>query len=123
MTVVLGTGQERSIDVAYLRDGCLWHRCWAVHAAAMVIGMLLHLYKATLVAHDPAPTHRPSRMQDIKTSSSQLPLSSPRDTASLPGMFLLPIAPIAVAYPPISSVDIQHLTIPAALFTDAVDPE
>jgi hypothetical protein len=120
-------GQQRSIGPAYLRDGWLpGTACWAVHAGAMMhdrdVVVCTYIRQLWLRMIPPQRTDQ-AECKTSRLPSSQLPLSSPRDTASLPGMFLLPIAPIAVAYRAISSVDIQHLTIPAALFTDAVDPE
>ena len=58
-----------------------------------------------------------------KLSSNQPPLSFPIGTPSLLGTHPFPIIAIAPSHLVTSRVDIQHLTIPAALFTDAVDPE
>ena len=68
------------------------------------------------------PAYRPNQMSDIKTSlKPTTPVLSKRYTKST--RYVSPLFLPHCAVLPISRVDIQHLTIPAALFTDAVDPE
>ena len=81
------------------------------------------LYKALGVwLSSAAPTYRPTEMSDIKTSlKPSAPVLSKRYTKS--PRYVYVSHHIHRTILPVASVDIQHLSIPAALFTDAVDPE
>ena len=82
-------------------------------------GLLLYKVKFGVI---PPPPSRPNQMSDIKTSlKPTTPVLSKRYTKS--ARYVSPLIASHRSVSPVSRVDIQHLTIPAALFTDAVDPE
>ena len=65
-----------------------------------------------------------NEMSDLKTSlKPTAPVLSRRYTKSIRSVRHSYPSPGVLSDGPVPRVDIQHSTIPAALFTDAVDPE